>query len=84
MTANIHTSRVVPPAAVPVTVVPLAEAAARTGLADDAVGMRAALANSAALVAVGSGVGVDLAVLAGDVAEVELSAVVVVESGVLG
>lgn len=73
----------VPLAAVPPTVVPLAEAAARTGLADDAAGMRAALTGSAALVPVGSGTGVDLAALTGEVVEVEIGVVVVVESGTL-
>jgi hypothetical protein len=84
MTAN--TRRIpgaVPPLVVPVTVVPLAEAAARTGLADDVPTMRAVLAGSPALVAVGSGTGVDLAALAGGVVEVQIGDVVVLESGVL-
>ena len=73
----------VPVPRIPVTVVPLPEAAARTGLADDPVVLRAALAGSPALVAVGSGVGVDLAALAGDVVTVEFGDVTVVDSGVL-
>jgi hypothetical protein len=83
MSATTRTTGGVPPLRIPATVVPLSEAAARTGLADDPATLRAALAGSPALVPVGAGLGVDLAALAGELVEVEIGDVVILETGVL-